>query len=290
VPAPVLVANPPNFKLEMEPGSTFIGEYTLTNYGLVAGDNLTITTSAAPGLVLETLVTHVPRIGAMQTITVPFRLTLLGGTATPPAPAGGGDVGVEGASAAGAEGAAAGSGDVGAADGFDPCKDNPAYSYNAVQYTCVAGIVVAQNVTVHVAARPKTGLFGICDEGCNPCECIPGFAGNICKCIKSLAQGQGPSCDCLIQSNAADACSCLTANDPVACMKAIPGPIGAAAGAIDFGVRCALNIVRCVCQFAPGVCAPGGGTVAGGGGGGGGGGFGGYGGGYGGVAANVGCN
>jgi len=278
VPAPVLVADPPNFKVELEPGATFVGEYKVTNHGLVAGDNLAITTSTSPGLLFETLVTGVPRIGAMQSITVPFRLTMLAGTSAAPL------------SATPAGGAAPGGGRVGAqmGGGFDPCQPQAAYSYQATTYTCLAGVVSSSTATVNVAATQPTGAFGICDDGCNPCECIPGFAGNICKCLKSIAFDKQLSCDCLIQSNAADACSCLTGNDPVACIKAIPGPIGEAAGLIDFGVRCAANIVKCACALVPSICSPGGGGPAGGGGGGGGG-FGGYGGGYGGISTSGGC-
>jgi hypothetical protein len=280
VPAPVLIANPSNLNITMQPGETYYGEYKLTNYGLVAGDNLKITTSSGSGLVLETLVTDLPRIEAMQTISVPFRLTMLGSTTTTPG-AGGGSVAE--VSIAGGNVSATGGG------GYDPCQPQPAATYNVTTYTCVAGIMTSSSATVNIAARTPPSIFGICDEGCNPCECLPGMAGNICRCLRTAAVDKQASCDCLIAGAAASACSCLTAGDPLACMSLIPGPIGAAAGAIDFGVRCALNIVKCTCQWAPSICA-GGSSSAGGGGGGGGGGWGGYGSAPGGISSNIGCH
>jgi hypothetical protein len=78
VPAPVLITEPPSITLpDMQPGQVFNGEFTVTNYGLIAVDNPQISypTSFADYDV-EILSFVMPtRIDAMQKITIPYRIT-----------------------------------------------------------------------------------------------------------------------------------------------------------------------------------------------------------------------
>jgi fibronectin type 3 domain-containing protein len=78
VPTPVLVMEPPNVTLpELLPGQVFNGEFTVTNYGLIALDNVTINfPTSFDEYDVEILATTIPkRLNAMQKITVPYRIT-----------------------------------------------------------------------------------------------------------------------------------------------------------------------------------------------------------------------
>jgi hypothetical protein len=78
VPAPVLVTEPPSITFpQMQPGQVFNGEFTVTNYGLIAVDNVTINfPTSFDDYDVEILATTIPkRLGAMQKITVPYRIT-----------------------------------------------------------------------------------------------------------------------------------------------------------------------------------------------------------------------
>ena len=78
VPTPVLIADPPNITLpEMQPGEVFNGEFTITNHGLIAVQDVEIDFSATvDDFDIEVMAFAVPdRIEAMQTIRVPFRVT-----------------------------------------------------------------------------------------------------------------------------------------------------------------------------------------------------------------------
>lgn len=78
VPAPVLVTEPPNVTLpELQPGQVFNGEFTVTNYGLIAVDNVAIDFPRSfDDYDVEILATAIPtRLNAMQKITVPYRIT-----------------------------------------------------------------------------------------------------------------------------------------------------------------------------------------------------------------------
>lgn len=76
VPAPVLVTDPPNLTLMMEPESTYVGTFKVTNHGLVAVKDFNIEVNSQPGLRLEALVDSFPQIPAKSSVTVPFRVTL----------------------------------------------------------------------------------------------------------------------------------------------------------------------------------------------------------------------
>ncbi|HEY6871735.1 MAG TPA: Ig-like domain-containing protein [Geobacteraceae bacterium] len=78
VPAPVLVTDPPSLTLPvMQPGQVFNGEFTVTNHGLIAVDNPQIKFPASFGdYDIEVLAGLMPQhIGAMEKITIPYRVT-----------------------------------------------------------------------------------------------------------------------------------------------------------------------------------------------------------------------
>ncbi len=77
VPAPVLVTEPPNINLpDMLPGQVFNGEFTVTNYGLIAVDNPQINFPTSFGNYDVEMLNLMPkRIEAMQKIIVPYRIT-----------------------------------------------------------------------------------------------------------------------------------------------------------------------------------------------------------------------
>jgi large repetitive protein len=78
VPAPVLVTEPPSITFpQMQPGQVFNGEFTVTNYGLIAVDNVTVNfPTSFDDFDVEILTTTMPKqLGAMQKITVPYRIT-----------------------------------------------------------------------------------------------------------------------------------------------------------------------------------------------------------------------
>ncbi len=78
VPLPVLVTEPPVINLpEMLPGQVFNGEFTITNYGLIAVVDVKITfPTSFLDYDVEVFTSSIPtRIGAQQKITMPFRVT-----------------------------------------------------------------------------------------------------------------------------------------------------------------------------------------------------------------------
>jgi hypothetical protein len=78
VPAPVLVTDPPSLTLPaMQPGQVFNGEFTVTNHGLIAVDNPKINFPTSFGdYDIEVLAGVMPQhIGAMEKITIPYRVT-----------------------------------------------------------------------------------------------------------------------------------------------------------------------------------------------------------------------
>lgn len=267
VPAPVLITEPAYFQLKVEPGSIYVGEYKLRNFGLVGIDDVKINPSAGNGATLETLITELPRLGAMQTVTVPFRLTL-----PPAAPL------IPGR----------------AADGPNPCEPTPAAVHNIGIYICLAGFGANSSAGVNFTiSSPEheslASQLGLCDDECNICDCL-GPAGGICNCLTSPS-----ACSCLgaLPGLAGDAvsaaCDCYSSGlNSVDCIKHVPGPIGSTMGLITDVIGC----VKCLCKFLPSVCdfSFGGGTTNLTGGNGGGGGGGGYGVSYGGVSSNVSCD
>lgn len=76
VPEPWLEIDPPSVQLKMAPDSTFVGEFRVTNRGLIAVNNVTFTPKAPSGMTLEVLITEIPRIEAQQTIVIPYKVTI----------------------------------------------------------------------------------------------------------------------------------------------------------------------------------------------------------------------
>jgi len=78
VPAPVLVTEPPSLTLpDMQPGQALNGEFTVTNYGMIAVDNVKMTFPTSFGdYDVEVFTSVMPtRLNAMQKVTVPYRIT-----------------------------------------------------------------------------------------------------------------------------------------------------------------------------------------------------------------------
>ncbi|MBI5694879.1 MAG: hypothetical protein HZC51_03925 [Nitrospirae bacterium] len=76
VPVPVLVVEPPVVNLPpMKSGQVFNGEFTVTNQGLLDGDNFTFTMPTSIGdKTIECLGNVPPKIKAKQSVTIPFRV------------------------------------------------------------------------------------------------------------------------------------------------------------------------------------------------------------------------
>ncbi|MBI2412063.1 MAG: hypothetical protein HYV24_02490 [Deltaproteobacteria bacterium] len=77
VPTAVLVVEPASVTVpDIQPGEVFNGEFTITNYGLISANyqGLDIPTSAGD-YDIEVLATFPATIGAMQKVTVPYRIT-----------------------------------------------------------------------------------------------------------------------------------------------------------------------------------------------------------------------
>jgi large repetitive protein len=77
VPTSVIVTEPPSIKLpKMEAGQVFNGEFTITNYGLIAADYAGITfPSSFDDYDLEVLAQIPSRLEANQKVVVPYRIT-----------------------------------------------------------------------------------------------------------------------------------------------------------------------------------------------------------------------
>lgn len=184
VPAPVLTIEPAYEKLELEIGSTYVGEYRVTNHGLVALDDVKINLAGAPGLRVEALVTELPRIGAMETVIIPYRITV--NPFKSPEPVLG-------------------------------CSTLPMTVNVGGTYTCAAGVPTWGGVTGTKTIIPKDTYdpLGLCDVGCDWCKCVPEAAQGMCECVKT----KDPcACAGLVGGEAATAaCTCLGADDPVAC-------------------------------------------------------------------------
>lgn len=78
IPTPVLVTEPPSITIpELSPGQIFNGEFSVTNYGLIALDN--VKASVATNFEdydIEVMASIVPkRIGPMERIAIPYRVT-----------------------------------------------------------------------------------------------------------------------------------------------------------------------------------------------------------------------
>ncbi|MBI5237501.1 MAG: hypothetical protein HY887_03655, partial [Deltaproteobacteria bacterium] len=78
VPVPVLIAEPAGVTLpDMQQGQIYNGEFTLTNYGLIAIEDVSIQFPAfIEDYDIEVFTSAIPRrIGAMEKVTVPYRIT-----------------------------------------------------------------------------------------------------------------------------------------------------------------------------------------------------------------------
>ncbi len=78
VPAPVLIVEPAYVSVpELQPGQTFNGEFTVTNYGLIALYNMRMNLPTSfEDYDMEVMNELLPeRLEAMQSITIPYRLT-----------------------------------------------------------------------------------------------------------------------------------------------------------------------------------------------------------------------
>jgi hypothetical protein len=233
VPAPVITIDPAYEKLELEIGSTFVGEYRVTNHGLVALDNVVINPVYAPGLRVEVLVTELPRIGAQETVIIPYRITVNPFKSPEP---------------------------------VDACSTLPMTINVGGTYTCAAGVPTWGGVTGTKTIIPKEryDLLGLCDVGCDWCKCVPPGAQSICECVKTK-----DPCTCagLIGGEAAAiGCSCLGADDPAACIAAAAAdaatdalkdaildlvpPLKAAKAALDLGKDIA-SCLLCVLEALP---------------------------------------
>lgn len=92
VPAAVVVAEPPSVALPaMSQGDVFLGEYTLTNYGLIKAQAMKVTwpTNHAD-YKFELLVTPPEEIAAKQSVTVPYRITRISSSEPDGSASGGG--------------------------------------------------------------------------------------------------------------------------------------------------------------------------------------------------------
>ncbi|MCP3979264.1 MAG: hypothetical protein GY716_08050 [bacterium] len=282
VPAPVLVTTPASLSISLGPGGTYFGEYTLKNHGLVAADNIEITPRAGGGLVLDTLIDHIDRLGANETITIPFRLDFpaeaefngAGGT-TPSGPTGQWQPTplAQSLAAAGIDPRAVAAG----TQPFDPCAPRPASVSQVGEYICAAGFLVPVpsflRITIHVpAGESLADQLGLCDSGCDICDLIKNcgsafggplgsFAGGVCDCISGLASGgltASTACSCAgaaataagIDSSAIDvACNCFGDFNILGCLEQVPGDIGDSAGFISsalggFGIGAAFGCGR----------------------------------------------
>jgi hypothetical protein len=79
VPAPVLVFDPPLTRLYyVEPGFEMTTIVKLSNHGLKALDDVTITYADSGEARWEPLISYIPRLGANQTVEIPFRFIYRG--------------------------------------------------------------------------------------------------------------------------------------------------------------------------------------------------------------------
>jgi hypothetical protein len=213
VPAPVLTIDPAYERLELEIGSTYVGEYRVTNHGLVALDDVKINMAGGPGLRVEVLITELPRIGAMETVIIPYRITVLSSASPVAAQAPGAP-----SRQAGAPLSMAAPANAPPDPGPPGCSTIPMEINVGGTYTCAAGIPTWGGVTGSRTIIPRDTFdpLGLCDVKCDWCKCVPGPAQGICECIKT----QDP-CTCLglVGGGGAEiACGCISAADPVACM------------------------------------------------------------------------
>lgn len=191
VPAPVITVEPAYEELELEIGSTYVGEFRVTNHGLIALENVKIEPGFGPGLKVDVLITELARIGAKDTVVVPYRITVNPFKSPDP---------------------------------VDPCSKIPMEINVRGEWYCQGGRWVPTGGVLKKTIIPKDYYdpLGLCDLKCDWCKCIPYKpAADLCKCIKELsglgsqssyADRQSAVCTCLgmFGSEAADfACDCM---------------------------------------------------------------------------------
>lgn len=87
VPTPVLVVEPAGINIpDMQPGQIFNGEFTVSNYGLIALDNVNVSfPNSIDDYDIELMSATIPKtLGAMQKVVVPYRITRRITTASAP--------------------------------------------------------------------------------------------------------------------------------------------------------------------------------------------------------------
>lgn len=91
VPAPVVLIEPLSVALPvMKPGDVFLGEFTMSNYGLVRADNVVFTPPASDAFFRYEFMATVPTtLEAKQRITIPYRVVSLTSLDQPVATGGG---------------------------------------------------------------------------------------------------------------------------------------------------------------------------------------------------------
>ena len=193
VPAPVIVIEPAYQKLDIEIGSTFVGEYRVTNHGLVALDDVVVNMTGDPGLRVETLVTDITRLGPGETVVIPYRITV--NPFKSPMP-------------------------------VEACSKLKTKFTVGGGYVCLLGIWVGAGAVreIEVSPRERYDMLGLCDAECDWCDClIKPEAVALCKCARGLydhyqgyATGQGTDspliCECLSiygREVADTICSCI---------------------------------------------------------------------------------
>ncbi|MEW5744160.1 MAG: Ig-like domain-containing protein [Nitrospirota bacterium] len=210
VPAPVLTIEPAYQSLELEIGSTYIGEYIVKNHGLVAIDDVKITPAFGPGLSVEVLVTELPRIGAGETVVIPYRITVNPFKSPEP---------------------------------VNPCSDIPVQINVGGGYYCLFGTWTGSGVTASTMVKPKDRYdpLGLCDTECDWCNClVHPTAASLCKCLKTR---DICTCSGLFGNDVADAvCDCAKtfggdANALIGCAEKVVG------GAAISGLKAAASLL-----------------------------------------------
>lgn len=248
VPAPVITVEPAHEKLEIEIGSTYIGEFRVTNHGLVALENVEITPNFGPGLKVDVLITDLSRIGAKETVIIPYRLTVNRFKSPEP---------------------------------VDPCSTIPMEIAVRGEWVCTwdgRWVPTGGRITRTIVPKETYDLLGVCDQQCDWCSCLfSSTAGALCKCLRN-----GDLCKCakaLGGANAEGICGCAalvtssggTEDNLLKCLAAAGSAVGIewvrnAVKLLDTfknGVKCGM----CLNDLIPGIEASY--TPSGGGGGGG---------------------
>jgi hypothetical protein len=230
VPAPVLVPTPASFSIELQNGATFVGEYTVTNHGLVAADAVAFVPFTDSGLQLEMLIDVVPRLQAQSSVTIPFRLTRVGAASETES-----DLVAASALRPPSRRASLSRATVGprgdtvsavSADG-DACATLSARVEALGSYTCAYGTTAPCRATETFVVRPDASSSGSCGSASSGCRPSTGFS---------------PECLCVIPG------ACGEPSTPTACIDSAP-PTGGSSTAPSqppgFGTPLAVTVNSC---------------------------------------------